>query len=349
MTPDESLTAAVSHGVFPCGVLAVVHGDGRTRFFSAGISDDFPARPEHVLFDLASLSKVVSTAMLAMLLVEGGELELDAPVVSYLPDYLDYDIEHRAWRSKATVRMLLAHCGGLPAGMPFWRSGIMEAEEKRLLVRRTPLANEPGSVALYSDIGMMLVGQMIERITGETLDVLANRRVFVPLGMEKTCYNPSDSSVCVPTEEKSEEPGVFWRGTVHDENARWLGGVAGHAGVFSCAEDLAKMGRMLLKGGAGFVSGWTFRMFTQKAAIVEGSSRCLGWDGYSSGCAGGVKASPRSFGHTGFTGTSFWIDIDNEIAVVLLTNAVHPRRECKANGYFKWRNEIHASCYGMKW
>ena len=167
----------------------------------------------------------------------------------------------------------------------------------------------------------------------------------MPLGMERTCYNPTDISVCVPTEEKADEPGVFWRGTVHDENARWLGGVAGHAGVFSCAEDLAKMCKMLLAGGYGFVSNETFMMFTRKAGIVEGSSRCLGWDGYSDGCAGGSKASKNSFGHTGFTGTSLWIDIENDIAVVLLTNAVHPHRECKANGYFRIRNEIHTSCY----
>ncbi|MBQ7652421.1 MAG: beta-lactamase family protein [Victivallales bacterium] len=328
----------------PCGVLAMVHG-GETRFASAGLPCEISCGPECALFDLASLSKVVSTTALAMLLVDDGDLDLDAPICNYLPDFLEFDLEHEAWRRRLTTRMLLAHCGGLPAGLPFWKSGVTRTEEKRGLVRRTALSGEPGGGALYSDIGMMLVGQIIERITGEALDVSARRRVFIPLGMERTCYNPADVSVCVPTEEKAEEPGVFWRGIVHDENARWLGGVAGHAGVFSCAEDLARMCSMLLRGGDGFVSGGTFRTFTRKAGLVEGSSRCLGWDGYSAGCAGGDKASPDSFGHTGFTGTSLWIDIDNDVAVVLLTNAVHPHRECKSHGYFRVRNEIHTSCY----
>ena len=344
MTAEETLGDAVARGIMPCGVVAIVHG-GTARFMNAGFPREQSVSPECTLFDLASLSKVVSTTTLAMLLVDGGDLDLDAPIGVYLPEFLECDLEHVAWRRKLTTRMLLAHCGGLPAGLPFWKSGVTPPDEKRRLVLGTALSCEPGSVALYSDIGMMILGQIIEKLAGEPLDGLARRRVFMPLGMERTCYNPADVSVCVPTEEKADAPGTYWRGIVHDENARWLGGVAGHAGVFSCAEDLAKMCAMLLKVGEGFVSGSTFRMFTRKAGLVEGSSRCLGWDGYSVGCAGGDKASPNSFGHTGFTGTSLWIDIDNDIAVVLLTNAVHPHRECKANGYFRVRNDIHASCY----
>jgi len=334
MTPEEILENAVVNGIVPCGVLALVH-DGDVRFASAGFPCEEDCRPECALFDLASLSKVVSTAMLAMLLVDDGDLDLDAPVCEYLQDFLECDFEHESMRRKVSTRMLLAHCGGFPAGLPFWKSGVTQADEKRRLVRSAALASEPCSVAVYSDIGMMLVGQIIERITGHTLDVLASQRIFMPLGMERTCYNPADASVCVPTEERTDAPGVFWRGIVHDENARWLGGIAGHAGVFSCAEDLAGMCAMLLKSGEGFVSGGTFRMFTRKAGLVGGSS----------GCAGGEKASPNSFGHTGFTGTSLWIDIDNDVGVLLLTNAVHPHRECKANGYFRVRNEIHTSCY----
>ena len=344
MSSVELLSDAVSRGVFPCGALAVVHG-GKACFHSSGFSDEYAMPPQHVLFDLASLSKVVSTTMLAMRLVDDGTLALDAPVAASLPDFLDCDSEHREWRRRITPRMLLAHCGGFPAGQPFWKSGVTEPEEKRRLVRTSPLASEPCSVTLYSDIGMMIVGQIVERLSGTPLDVLAHERVFSPLGMARTCYNPPDTSQCVATEEKAEEKGTYWRGIVHDENARWLGGVAGHAGVFSCTEDLAKLCAVLLDGGDGFVSRRTFDEFTRKANLVAGSSRCLGWDGWSEGCAGGSKASPDSFGHTGFTGTSLWIDRKNDIAVVLLTNAVHPHRECKSNGYFKRRNEIHTACY----
>ena len=341
---QKKLEEAVGQGVFPCGVLAVV-GRGDVRYASAGLPETFPAMPEHAMFDLASLSKVVATTSLAMLLTDEGRLDIEAPVASYLSDFLDFDKEHEAWRRKVSVRMLLAHCGGFPPWLPFWKRDLESIEAKRRLVRESPLESEPGSVTSYSDIGMMLVGQIIERISGAPLEVFAKDKVFTPLGMTRTCYNPSEAALCVPTEEKADAPGCYWQGVVHDENARWLDGVAGHAGVFSCAEDLSKLCTMLLNGGDGFISRRTFDEFTRKANLVAGSSRSLGWDGWSEGCAGGSKASPDSFGHTGFTGTSLWVDRENDIAVILLTNAVHPHRECKANGYFKCRNEIHTACY----
>ena len=344
---EKLLEDALEHGIFSCGVLATVLYSGETCIVGGGIPPTCPAAAERVLFDLASLTKAVATTSLAMLLVDEGLLDIDAPVSEYLPDFLDCDHDHAKWRGMVTSRMLLAHCGGFSAGHPFWKSGVDGHEEKLRLVRQSPLANEPGTVATYSDIGMMVVGQLIERLTGQGLDRLSAEKVFAPLGMSSTCFNPSDASVCIPTEEIADAPGRFWQGVVHDENARWLGGVSGHAGLFSCAGDLAKFCKMLLNGGNSLFSPSVFDMFTRKARLVDGSSRCLGWDGYSEGCAGGARASEHSFGHTGFTGTSLWADRDNGIAVVLLTNAVHPHRECKSNGYFRRRNEIHTACYDM--
>jgi CubicO group peptidase (beta-lactamase class C family) len=187
-------------------------------------------------------------------------------------------------------------------------------------------------------------------VPGVPLDSLVDSLIFDPLGMGSTYYNPPKERAkrIVPT-EYSTLYGELIRGYVHDENAHSLGGVAGHAGLFSTASDLAIFSQMMLNGG---IYGWkrifkeeTVQLFTSKANVVEGSSRCLGWDSPEGKASGGVYLSDSSFGHTGYTGTSLWIDPENDMFVILLTNAVHPDRLWKDPKYFDWRQRIHSEVY----
>jgi CubicO group peptidase (beta-lactamase class C family) len=208
-----------------------------------------------------------------------------------------------------------------------------------------------GEKMVYSDIGFITMGKLVEKVGGVTLDRIVDSLVFNPLGMNSTYYNPPKEKLhrIVPTEISDQYRIGLIRGEVHDENAHSIGGVAGHAGLFSTAQNLAKFSQMMLNGG---IYGWTriFKaetvdLFTQPANIVEGSSRCLGWDSPDGESSGGVYLSDSSFGHTGYTGTSLWIDPENKIIVILLTNAVHPNRSWKNPKYFDWRQRIHSAVY----
>ena len=202
------------------------------------------------------------------------------------------------------------------------------------------LANQ----TIYSDVGLITLGKVVEAISGVPLDSLVDSLIFDPLGMGSTYFNPPKERMkrIVPT-EYSDLYGELIRGYVHDENAHSLGGIAGHAGLFSTASDLAIFSQMMLNGGK---YGWkrifkeeTVQLFTTRANVVEGSSRALGWDTPSGKVSGGVYLSDNSFGHTGYTGTSLWIDSENQMIVILLTNAVHPNRSYKDPKYFDWRQK----------
>ena len=206
-----------------------------------------------------------------------------------------------------------------------------------------------GDTTLYSDVGLITLGKLIERVSGISLDLFVDSLVFEPLGMSSTLYRPPNEKLhrIVPTEISPE--GQLIHGFVHDENAHSLGGVAGHAGLFSTAKDLSRFSQMMLNKG---IYGWTrifkpetVELFTQRSNVVDGSSRCLGWDSPSGEASGGVYLSGSSFGHTGFTGTSLWIDPENAVIVILLTNAVHPNRSWKEPKYFEWRQRIHSAVY----
>ena len=199
------------------------------------------------------------------------------------------------------------------------------------------------------DVGAIILGKIVEKVSGLTLDVFVDSMVFEPLGMGTTFFNPPKEKKhrIVPTEISKD--GTLIHGYVHDENAYALNGVAGHAGLFSTVKDIAVFSQMMLNGG---LYGWkrifkneTVNQFTNKANILENSSRLLGWDSPDGQASGGVYLSDSSFGHTGFTGTSLWIDPDNKIIVVLLTNAVHPNRNRKSPSYYDWRQKIHSSVY----
>ncbi len=348
------LDDAVASRIVPCAILSVVSNSRPTRRYLAGRHryDRGPTLQEQDLFDLASLTKVVATTAVAMRMVEDGRIDLDAPLSRYLPDFAAALPEQHDWRATLSIRQLLAHCGGLPAGYPFHsrHAQVSSPTQRRALLLAVPMMTAPGSVALYSDLGPMLLAEALSAVSGKDLATAAKDMVFTPLGMTSACFKPPAARHrhCVPTEliaASDTDAGDAWQGVVHDENARWYGGIAGHAGLFAAVADLERFARMMLNDGAPLYTPATVRTFTHPALLIPGSTRCLGWDSPGSPCSGGTQVSPQAFGHTGFTGTSLWIDPPQDRAVILLTNAVHPRRSCKDHGYFTWRNRVHSAAY----
>jgi CubicO group peptidase (beta-lactamase class C family) len=335
--------AVVQAGVgraFPGGVVAVGLGGQLVQLKAFGhLSYDADASPVQVdtLYDLASLTKVVVTTTLAMMLVDAGSLDLEARVSAFFPRF------RGPLKERVTIRQLLTHTGGLLWWAPLYKELSGKAAYLERIVAMD-LAYEPGTKSVYSDLGIILLGDVLERLGAAPLDELARRRVLDPLGMKDTLYRPPAALVprIAPTENDPWRGRVL-RGEVHDENAFALGGVAPHAGLFGTAGDLARLAQMLLDGGTHegrrLVSRGSVELFTERAGI-PGVSRALGWDtptdesgrrssvagqpGYSSA---GSLLSARSFGHTGFTGTSMWMDPQRGLYVILLTNRVHPSRE----------------------
>lgn len=276
---------------------------------------------DETIYDLASLTKVVGTTTAAMVLFDEGKLDLDAPVSKYVPDFIGGN------REKATVRMLLAHRAGLPAGRELWRKAKNNPSLAREMVVTTKLAYTPGTGMIYSDLGADILGWVVESASGQKLDQFVAERVFGPLGMVNTGFIPADSlRYRIAPTETNPPRGYPLRGEVHDENAFALGKVAGHAGLFSTAGDLAIFAQMLLnKGqynGTRIVADSTVKLFTQEV----GRSRALGWEIGNGEHGAGDYFDEHAFGHTGYTGTSLWIDPDRDMFVVLLTNRVHAAR-----------------------
>jgi CubicO group peptidase (beta-lactamase class C family) len=259
-----------------------------------------------------------------MQLVEQGKVQLDAPVQRYLPEWQGPNKE------KVTVRDLITHRSGLPAFKTYYKLNLSPDSTLKLFFA-TPLDTLPGVRMVYSDIGAILLGKVVERVSGETLDQYLARRVFAPLGMRDTRYRPDPSLLprIAPT-ERDPWRGRLVHGEVHDENAFALGGVSAHAGLFSSAHDLSRLARAYLNGGeldgGRLASAATIRQFTtvQDSAF---SSRALGWDTPSERSSAGHFIRRPGFGHTGFTGTSLWIAPQHDLYVLLLTNRVDPTRE----------------------
>lgn len=273
-----------------------------------------PVQAESTLYDVASLTKVVATTAAAMVLVDRGRLQLDDPVSQYLPEFARGD------KAKVTIRDLLTHRSGLPPGRSLARAGGSVAGARQAVLS-TALSEQPGERTIYSDLGADALGFVIERVSGEPLDEFVRRFVFAPLGMRSTMFRPPQSlkSRVAPTVSPAS------RGVVHDGNARALGGVAGHAGLFTTAGDLAVFARMMLdKGATGtgqlrIVRDSTVSLFTRRTA----GWRALGWDTCAGGGSCGHYLGSTAFGHTGFTGTSIWIDPERELFVIVLTNWVY--------------------------
>jgi len=313
------------------------------------------------LFDLASVTKPVATTTMAAILYERGLLELEAPIIGTLPEFLaDSCGELDPRRHDITFRMLLTHSSGLPAYEKLFLRAHSR-DELLLAALTTTLSADPGSRAEYSDIGFIILGAALERIAEESLDEFCQREVFGPLAMAHTTFNPpvnardqipptADESPCgtdtpfdklragsvretqtpertssvSPTKARSTFRQRIIQGEVQDENASILGGVAGHAGLFSTAEDMARFAHALLNGGRPILRSETVALFTRRESAPPGTSRALGWDTPSAPSQSGKYFSPSSFGHLGYTGTSLWIAPERQLSVTLLTNRTWP-------------------------
>ncbi len=328
---DRLLEGFVEQKAFPGAVLAVGHRGALVHlrpFGRLSYDDEEPAVRADTIYDLASLTKVVATTTMAMILVDEGRIDLDARVQSFLPRFVGDGKE------AVTIRHLLTHS----SGVDWWAPLYEELRGKEAFLERIyamDLAYETGTETKYSDLGLMLLGEILERASGQPLDAFVRGRVFEPLGMKDTLFRPGAELLprIAPTELDAWRGRVV-HGEVHDENAFALGGVAPHAGLFSMAGDLARFVQMILNGGVlehrRLISRATVDLFTQRVNLVPESTRALGWDTKSAeGSSAGTFFSPGSFGHTGFTGTSMWIDPERELFVILLTNRVHPTRENK--------------------
>ena len=279
-----------------------------------------PVPNEHTLWDLASLTKVVGMTTGVMQLYEQGKVDLDAPLQRYIPEW------QGPGKERVTVRMLITHTSGLPADEPYDRM-THDADSIAKLMFGTPLEAAPGARLRYSDIGAYMLGRLVERLSGESLDQYLLNHVFTPLGMNETMYRPPASlkARIAPTEIDSVRGGKVW-GVVHDERAYYLGGVSAHAGLFSSAHDLARFARMYLNGGVldgvRILQPETIALFTRRQL----QDRALGWQKPDGSNSAGHRMSERAFGHTGFTGTSIWIDPEQDVFVILLSNRVNPTR-----------------------
>lgn len=333
----QLMQQAIADSVFPGAAMAI--GTDKEIIYSNGFGHftydmQSPEVTTNSIFDLASVSKVVGTTSAAMILVDQNKMSLDDKVIKYLPSF------NNKGKKNITIRNLLLHNSGLA---PFKRyyDEFTNADEVINDIMNLSLVNPPGKKYVYSDLGMITLQKVIEKISSKSLDVFLEENLFTKLNMNQTMYSPSNEikSNCVPTELDD-----FWRmrllqGEVHDERAYMLNGVAGHAGLFSTVEDLSKFAMLMLNNGEyegnqiisnEIVDEWTTKQ-------TEQSDRALGWDtksieGYSSA---GKYFSKDSFGHTGFTGTSIWVDKNNKLFVILLSNRVHPTRANKKISNFR--------------
>jgi len=293
------------------------------------------------LFDLASVTKAVATTTMAMILYERGLLELEAPLIGIVPEFIANDCgEPDPRRGDVTIRMLLAHSSGLPA----YEKLFLKAHSHDDLLRAaftTSLSTDPGMHPEYSDIGFILLGAALERIAGESLDVFCQREIFGPLAMINTSFNPPASARerIPPTADDRNFRQRIIQGEVQDENASVLGGVAGHAGLFSTAGDLARFAYGMLDAGRPILRSETIALFTRRESAPPDTSRALGWDTPSTPSQSGKYFGPRSFGHLGYTGTSLWIDPDRQLSVTLLTNRTWP--DCANQAIREVRPRFH--------
>jgi CubicO group peptidase (beta-lactamase class C family) len=333
-TFDPLVRDGIRRGAYPGAALVIGRHDA--VLFSKGYgrltwSASSPAvDPESTIYDLASLTKVVATTTSLMLLVERGKVGLDAPVATYIPEF------NGARTAGITVRHLLAHTSGLRATLPLYREARDSAEALRMVYAQSPIA-PPGTRVIYSDLNAILLGEIVRGVSAEPLAVFATREVLQPLGLRQTFFRPPASL------RARIAPTGVWRGhsvagVVNDQNAVRLGGVAGHAGLFGTAADVARFAQFMLRGGTlpppdgrPLLRVETVQRFTTKATDFgrRSEARALGWQAVPTGepvSSAGTLFGPRSYGHTGWTGTSLWIDPDRDLFVALLTNRAYAPR-----------------------
>ena len=323
---------AISQRAFPGAALAVTHrgalvasqGSGRFTY-----DDDSPEVRADTIFDLASVTKVLATTTVAMILHERGKLSLEEPLAATLPEFVTLAPSHQqASRQAVTIRMLLAHSSGLPVYEKLYDLANTHRDLARAALTAR-LISAPGTRAEYSDIGFILLGEVLAAKAGMPLDAFARTEIFAPLGMTRSCFNPPAEwkREIPPTEDDRKFRTRIIQGEVNDENAYVMGGVAGHAGVFAPAVDVARFAQCMLRGGAPILQPETVRLFTRRQSSPAGTTRALGWDTPSRpDSSSGRFFSPDSFGHLGFSGTSLWIDPERQLSVTLLTNRTWPDR-----------------------
>jgi CubicO group peptidase (beta-lactamase class C family) len=316
---------AIARRAFPGAALAVTRGGELLAWQGFGrftYEADSPAVQRETIWDLASLTKPLAAASMAMRLFDDGRLQLDRPVAEILPEFAEGAAPQGEWRRAVTVRMLLEHSSGLPAH----RKLYLEATGREAMLaaaRAVPLETEPGARTQYSDIGFIILGELLERIAGRALGEFCRSEFFRPLTLHLH-YSPQAA------ERASVPPtaiDTLWRhrtvqGEVNDENASAMGGVAAHAGLFGDAHSVARFAECILRGGEGIFRPETVRLFTTRSG--PGGERALGWDVPTFPSQSGSRFSPRSFGHLGYTGTSLWCDPERGLSVTLLTNRTWP-------------------------
>jgi beta-N-acetylhexosaminidase len=346
---DSIIGASLVEGAAPGAALAVGRYGQLVRLRGYGTVDrrrGFPEVTDSTLFDLASITKAMATTTALMMLYDERLIGLDDPVQRYLPEWRGTPA-----KESVTIRHLLMHNAGLAAYGPLWRE-LEGRQQYRRRITGMSLNYEPGSRTVYSDFGVILIGLIIEQVSGQTLDVFLRDRLFGPLGLRDTGFNPLQwpygatllfeaqgtqdrpapdamLSRIAPTEVDTIFRHRHIRGQVHDENAFAMGGVAGHAGLFSSVRDMAIFAQLMLNrgffDGRRYIDPATIELFTHRQN--EESSRALGWDTPAGTTSAGSYFSASSYGHTGFTGTSIWIDPEKELFVILLTNRVNPTRD----------------------
>jgi CubicO group peptidase (beta-lactamase class C family) len=319
---EEEVLSDLQRGAFPGAALAIGRGakvvlEEGFGSIGRGAGESAAVDPDRTVYDLASLTKVVGTTTAVMLLVEDGKMRLDDAVSVYLPEFSGYG------RERVTIRHLLTHTSGLPDGIDV-PTGLSPEQALRYVLA-TPLRATPGMRVEYSDLSAVILYAAAERAAGEPLYRLLDRRVFSPLKMRSTTYWPGEGcGRCAPT---SRVMGPAFRGRVHDPISRRLGGISGNAGLFSSVHDVARFAAMMANGGeldgVRVLQASTIRAFTQRQPGT--GTRALGWDTplRPGATMFGERASYRSYGHTGYTGTSIWIDPDLGTWVVLLTNRTY--------------------------
>jgi len=335
----ELIRQAIADHALPAASVAITHHGNLVGLKAFGRFTYEPGSPEattSTVFDLASVTKAVATTSMAMILYERGLLDLDLPVVAVVAEFAGEDPR----RDAVTLRMLLAHSSGLPA----YEKLFLRAQTRDELVSAafaTPLTADPGAKAIYSDIGFIILGVALERIAEESLDRFCQHEVFGPLAMTRTAFKPPSAwrgSIAPTANDQSFRHRVI-QGEVQDENACVMGGVAGHAGVFASAEDLAIFAHAMLAGGRPILRPETVALFTRRESSPVGTSRALGWDTPSSPSQSGKYFSANSFGHLGYTGTSLWIDPERQLSVTLLTNRTWP--DCSNQAIKQLRPKFH--------
>lgn len=320
----QVLDRGLKDSAFPGAIAVVGRASGVIAQYAVGHLDwasGSPPPDEHTMWDMASLTKVVGLTSGMMQLVNEGKVDLDAPVQRYLPDWTGKNKE------KVLVRHLLTHTSGLPAFKAYDQI-THDPDSLAKLMYTTPLDTLPGAKMVYSDIGAYTLGRILEKITGQSLDLYLHDHVFEPAGMHESMFRPPFALFprIAPTEYDSTQRHRLVRGMVHDERAYYLGGVSAHAGLFSSAHDVARFCRMMLQKGV--IDGKRVLPAAQIEAFTKRQvqDRALGWQKPNGTNSAGHKMPEQAFGHTGFTGTSIWIDPTHDVFIVLLSNRVDPTR-----------------------